>query len=174
MGALKTGGQGSVYKGKRIAGIAETSTPSTSGDVQINAQLNNAEKYLENGRVAEALPMYKNLANVEVPEAMYRYWNLALINSNENISCNEALDFITRAGNKDYVPAKRTLGFLYSFAADTIVLKQYGYERCNLTRNISGGAKLLMEAMLFGDSAAVRFLEELNLKISSRKYKTTQ
>jgi hypothetical protein len=60
MGALKTGGQGSVYKGKRIAGIAETSTPSsTSGDVQINAQLNNAEKYLENGRVAEALPMYK-------------------------------------------------------------------------------------------------------------------
>ncbi len=105
---------------------------------------------------------------------MYRYGNLALRNSNENISCNEALDFITKAGNKNYVPAKRTLGFLYSFAADTIVLKQYGYERCNLTRNISGGAKLLMEAMLLGDSMSGRFLEELNEKISSRKYKTAQ
>ncbi|MBC8047688.1 MAG: hypothetical protein H7Y00_12900, partial [Fimbriimonadaceae bacterium] len=69
-------------------------------------------------------------------------------------------------------PAKRTLGFLYSFAADTIVLKQHGYDRCDFTRDISGGAKLLMEAMLHGDSASGRFLEELNVKIRNKKYKT--
>ena len=155
------------------SGIAETSTPSTSSrNEQIDAQLNNAEEYLDNGRVAEALVIYKNLANIEVPEAMYRYGNLALLNDNKNISCNEALDFLTKASNKDYMPAKRTLGFLYSFAADATVLKQHGYDHCDFTRNISGGAKLLMDAMLHGDSASGRFLEELNEKIRNKKYPT--
>ncbi len=156
------------------AGLAETSTPlGASRDEQINAQLSNAEEYLDNGRIAEALAIYKNLANVEVPEAMYRYGNLALINNNENISCDEALEFLIKASNKDYIPAKRTLGFLHSFAADTTVLKQHGYNRCNFTRNIFGGAKLLMEATLYGDSMSGRFLEELNIKIRNKKYNQT-
>ncbi len=149
-----------------------TSTPLiTSRDEQINEQLQNAEEYLDNGRVDEALVIYRNLANVEVPEAMYRYGNLALINNNEDISCNQALDYLVKASNKDYMPAKRTLGFLYSFAGDTSILKQHGYDRCNFTRNISGGTRLLMEAMLYGDSMADRFLEELNEKIRNKKFK---
>ena len=61
-----------------------------------------------------------------------------------------------------YVPAKRTLGFLYAFADDDPTLLQNNYDRCNFIKNVTQGSKLLMEVMLTGDTTARRMLDDLN------------
>ena len=130
-------------------------------------QLKRAGELLINGRVEEARLIYKTLAEQDLPEAMYEYGNITLLNDNDKTNCNEALAYLDRAAVKGYAPAKRTTGFLYAFAGDSIVLDQKGYRNCGFTYNIPRGSKLLMEANLMGDSTAGVLLDELNLKFGT-------
>jgi len=131
-------------------------------------QLKKARSFLMNGRVEEARLIYKAMAIQEIPEAMYEYGNLTLLNENDKSNCLEAVEYLMRAASKGYVPAKRTLGFLYAFAGDSIALKQKGYQGCRFTYDIPRGSKLLMEATLKGDTAASILLDELNLKYGNQ------
>jgi len=128
----------------------------------IDAQLQQARSFLSNNQVKEALYIYDYLAQQEVPEAMYQWGNLALQRKNDAVSCNEGWSWVQKASDKGYIPAKRTLGFLYLFADNEQVLQINGYDMCQYERNVYKGAKLLTEAMLSGDSTAKRLLEELN------------
>ena len=131
-------------------------------------QLNKGRVFLMNGRVEEARLIYKSLAIQDIPEAMYEYGNLTLLNENDKSNCIEAVDYLRRAAARGYAPAKRTVGFLYAFAGDSITLKQKGYQGCSFTYDIPKGSKLLMEAALQGDTAAGVLLDELNLKYGTR------
>lgn len=137
-------------------------TPPADEDVSV--KLNEARVLMNSNAVKQALSIYGNLAQQEVPEAMYEYGNLALQNKNPNISCKDAFDLITKASNQGYTLAKTTLGFLYSFADDENTLRQNNYDRCNFVKNIQQGSKLLIEAMVEGDSTASRLLDELRAK----------
>ncbi len=129
----------------------------------ITQQLKNAGYFLSNGKTVEALIIYNSLAKEQVSEAMYVYGKLALQNLNNNITCTEAFNLLKKAADKNYVPAKRTLGFLYSYAEDKEMLQQNNYyEPCRFGKNLRKGAKLLMEATLAGDTAASRLLDEIN------------
>jgi len=130
----------------------------------INAQLQDARNFLANNEVREALYIYDYLTQQGVPEAMYQWGNLALQRKNDAISCNEGWGWIQRASDKGYVPAKRTLGFLYLFADSDEVLKINEYDKCQYERNVFKGSKLLAEAMLAGDTTAKRLLDELNMQ----------
>lgn len=132
---------------------------------EITAQLKEARQFLNSGNMQEALILYSLLAQREVPEAEYEYGNLALLGINKNMDCKQAFNLVLKAANKNYAPAKRTVGFLYSFANDTTALRTNNYfERCSFTENVSKGSKFLMEATLAGDAEATRLLEELNQK----------
>ncbi len=146
--------------------VTNTSKPTASvTNEEQNIQLNEAKQLLTNNRLPEALVAYRNLSQQQVPEAMYIYAKLALQNRNRHINCSQAFKLMTDAANTGYAPAKRTLGFLYSFADDDIALRtNYFYERCRFIKDVPTGSKLLMEATLQGDTAAVRFLDELNAK----------
>ncbi len=55
---------------------------------------------------------------------------------------------------------------MYSFADDDNTLKNnFFYERCRFIKDVPRGSKLLMEATLQGDTAAVRLLDILNAKV---------
>ena len=127
-------------------------------------QLRKAKGLLVDGRIEEARALYKSLALQEVPEAMYEYGNLTLLNNSDKDDCAEAIGYLRKAISRGNIPAKRTIGLLHSFAADTIALQQKGYQRCKLGFDIRRGSKLLMEASLQGDSAASALLDELNRK----------
>lgn len=130
---------------------------------EVETQLKYAAAYLKEGEYAPALVIYKNLVKKDVAEALYQYGNLALQNINQEISCTEALYYLEMAGKYDYPVAKTTLGFLYAFADQPEMLKQNGYEPCNIRKDITKGSKLLMEAMLQGDTTAGLLLDELNV-----------
>ena len=101
-------------------------------DPGIIGQLQNARQLLSNGKTVEALIIYNTLSRQQVPEAMYQYGKLALQNVNLNISCTEAFNLLKKAEATGYIPAKRTLGFLYSFADNKKVLQQNSfYQRCS-------------------------------------------
>ncbi len=137
----------------------------------ITGQLQNAKQFLNSGKTVEALIIYNTLSKQQVPEAMYQYGKLALQNINLNITCTEAFNLIKRAEEKGYIPAKRTIGFLYSFAEDKKILQQNNYyERCSFGKNLKKGAQFLMEATLSGDTTASRLLDELNTKQSITGY----
>lgn len=125
-------------------------------------QLKYAAAYVKEGNYEPALVIYRNLVKKQVPEAMYNYANLALQNLNKDISCAEALDYLQKAAGANYIAAKTTLGFIYAFADDPEILQQNGYEPCVFRKDITRGSKLLMEAMLMGDSTASQLLDELN------------
>jgi serine/threonine protein kinase len=127
----------------------------------INSELRQARDFLANNEISEALYIYSYLAEKGVPEAMYHYGHLALQNKNDNITCEEAMHFLNGASDKGYVPAKRTLGFLYLFAENKELLKMNEYERCEFERDVYKGSKLLMEAVAQGDSTARRLLDEV-------------
>jgi serine/threonine-protein kinase len=130
---------------------------------EIQRQLQNAKQFLTEGKLPEAFIILSSLSKQQIPEAMYYYGKLALQNKNANISCAEAFDLLKQSSDKGYTPAKRTLGFLYSFADNKIELSHAGYgERCLFSKNVSKGSVLLMEATLLGDTAASRFLDTLN------------
>jgi TPR repeat protein len=140
----------------------------------IETQLRYASAYLKQNNYEAALSIYRNLIKRQVPEAMYNYGNLALQNINKDISCNEALDWIDKAAKAEFVPAKTTLGFVYAFADDPEILRQNGYEACAFKKNITRGSKLLMEAMLQGDSTASLLLDELNTPAAAPADSTAQ
>jgi eukaryotic-like serine/threonine-protein kinase len=126
-------------------------------------QLANAKDLLNNNNLEGALAIYRPLSQQGVPEAMYQYGDLALKNKNTEIDCPTAMTLLKNASDKNYTPAKRTLGFLYLFAENKSVLQLNNYDRCTYDKDIYKGSKLLMEAVIQGDSTAKRILEELNL-----------
>ena len=131
--------------------------------IEINAQLQEARRLMEAHDTEAALNIYSHLLEQEVPEAMYEYGNLALKNQNPSIGCEEGMALVRKASDKGHTPAKTTLGFLYIFAENREVLEMNNYGGCQYEKNFLKGSRLLMEAMLKGDSTAGRLLNELNL-----------
>jgi serine/threonine-protein kinase len=70
-----------------------------------------------------------------------------------------ALEMVEKAANKNYVEAKRTLGFLYIFAESPQMLKVSNYGKCQYQKDVPEGTRLLMEAVLSGDTTARRILD---------------
>jgi serine/threonine-protein kinase len=129
----------------------------------ISVQLDNAKQLLRENRKDEALDVYQQLVEQNVPQAMFQYANLALQNKNSKINCSEAFDLLTKASDRDYLPAKTALGFLYSFANDDQLMKEHSYYmRCVFTKDVYRGAHLLMEAAIEGDSTAAYWLDKLD------------
>jgi eukaryotic-like serine/threonine-protein kinase len=127
---------------------------------EIKTQLAEARSFMNNNQYEQALNIYTALKDQEVPEAMYEYGNLALQNRNDLIGCGTAYDLVKKASDKGYTPAKRTLGFLFLFGENRSVLSASNYERCQYKRDVAKGSKLLMEAVLEGDSTANKWLQE--------------
>lgn len=131
----------------------------------ISLQLQDARMLMQGNELREALYIYNYLADQEIPEAMYHYGNLALQGLNPDIDCDEALGFIQKASDKNYTPAKRTLGFLYLFAENTDVLQINGYDHCKYEKDYEKGSRLLVQAVAKGDTTAKRLLDEINRKL---------
>jgi serine/threonine protein kinase len=141
---------------------SDTSKNLTAAEQQ---QLNNAKELLRENRKDEALDIYQQLSQQNIPQAMFQYANLALQGKNDRINCNDAFELLTKASDRNYLPAKTTLGFLYVFANDENTLKQLNYyTRCVFPSNVSKGAHLLMESTLQGDATAAQWLDKLNAK----------
>lgn len=130
----------------------------------ISIRLNEARLLLNTNKTADAVKIYKALADKGSDEASYQYANLALQNKHNGISCSAAFNQLVGLSNKGFTPAKRTVGFLYSFADDDPALLQNNYDRCNFVKDVARGSKLLMEAILTGDTAAQSYLDALNAK----------
>ncbi|MEO6719691.1 MAG: protein kinase [Ferruginibacter sp.] len=148
-------------KEKTLAKSNSDSLPETE---EQRFQLRKAKGLLTDGRIEEARSVYRSLALQEIPEAMYEYGNLTLLNNSDKDDCAEAMSYLKKASSRGHLAAKRTVGLLYSFAADTTSLQQKGYQRCRFNFDIRRGSKLLMEAALAGDSASGVLLDELNVK----------
>jgi serine/threonine protein kinase len=139
-------------------------TQARPAEEDIDSQLRNARTFLDNSQVKEAVYIYSYLASKDVPEAMYEYGNLALQNKTDEIDCKEALRLINTANERGYIPAKRTLGFLYVFAENAEVLKVSNYDRCQYEKDVIKGTQLLIQASALGDSTARHLLEDINSK----------
>ena len=124
---------------------------------------------MQGNEVQEALYIYNYLADQGVPEAMYHYGNLALQGLNNEVNCEQAFNFVKRASDKDFTPAKRTLGFLYLFAENEDVLQINGYDHCKYDKDYQKGSKLLVEAVADGDTTAKRLLDEINRKLTPQR-----
>ncbi|SFQ40962.1 protein kinase domain-containing protein [Parafilimonas terrae] len=128
-------------------------------------QLNNARDLLKANNKDAALDIYQQLSQQEIAQAMFQYANLALQGKNDRLDCNEAFEMLTKASDKNYLPAKTTLGFLYAFANDENTLKQLNYyARCVFPLNVSKGADLLMQSTVQGDVTAEQWLSKLDKK----------
>ena len=125
----------------------------------VGEQLEEARHLVRQNNTDGAVAIYKRLAAAEVPEAMFEYSNLALREKHISLDCDQALQLLKQASEKGYAPAKRTLGFLYLFAENEQVLQVSNYDRCPYEKNVARGSKLLMEAVLSGDTAAGKWLE---------------
>ena len=111
----------------------------------------------------EALTIYAQLSQQNIPQAMFQYANLALQNKNSNLDCAQAFNLLKMASDKDYLPAKTTLGFLYAFADNDNLMKEHNYfTRCSFVKNAYKGAALLTEATMEGDFTAAYWLDKLN------------
>jgi len=141
----------------------EPEVPARLTKIEINQQLQNAKRLLDNGQTAEALNIYNYLAEQDVAEAQFEYGNLALKNRNTEIDCDRANQLIQQASDNGYAPAKRTLGFLYLFGQNKEVMRLNNYTRCDHERNVIRGSRLLMEALAAGDSTAGEILEDANI-----------
>lgn len=143
--------------------------PEPNTEDQVAQRLEDARDLLNNGQTSGALGIYKELADQDVPEALYQYSNLALQNQNRALDCAQAFKMLKQASSKGVVPAKRTLGLLYSFADDNEILRKYNYyERCVFDKNAAEGSKLLIQAMVEGDNLAPELVETLNQKQRNR------
>jgi len=153
-------------------GTANNSKNITKGEVlntaqqqQVNTAMNKARDLLRENKKDDALDIYKALSDQDIAQGMFQYANLGLLGKNDRINCNDAFELLTRASNKNYLPAKTTLGFLYAFANDENTLRQLGYySRCVFPHNVSKGVHLLMESTLQGDATAAQWLDKLNGK----------
>ena len=126
-------------------------------------QLNNARDLLKANNKDAALDIYQQLSQQEIAQAMFQYANLALQGKNDRLDCNEAFEMLIKASDKNYLPAKTTLGFLYAFANDEATLKQLNYySRCVFPLNITKGADLLMQSTVQGDVTAEQWLSKLD------------
>ncbi|RYY40465.1 MAG: serine/threonine protein kinase [Chitinophagaceae bacterium] len=128
---------------------------------EIDRQLADARNKLDGGQLQEALFLYQFLAAKEVPEAQYEFGNLALQGKHSALDCGAALELVLKASDKGYVPAKRTMGFLYVFADNPDALRANNYERCSYERNVYKGTRLLIEAAAQGDEAAKKLADEI-------------
>lgn len=137
-------------------------------------QLADARILLANNEFKEALYIYSYLAGQEIPEAMYEYGNLGLQKKNGDIECQKALDLVKKASDRGYAPAKRTLGFLYLFADNKDILGINDYEQCTYERNVFKGSRLLMEAVLKGDTTAKKILDQLNVPSKNKSIPAEQ
>lgn len=135
----------------------------------VSLQLQDARMLMQGNEVQEALYIYNYLADQGVPEAMYHYGNLALQGLNDELNCEQAFQFVRKASDKDYTPAKRTLGFLYLFAENPDVLQINGYDHCKYDKDYQRGSQLLVEAVAEGDTMAKRLLDEINRKLSPQR-----
>lgn len=129
----------------------------------INLQLADARDLMESKDYHGAVYIYKFLVAQEITEAMYEYGNLGLQGRNDEIDCTKAYQLVTDAADKGYIPAKRTLGFLYFFADNQDVLQMNDYFNCKYQRNVYKGTRLLIEAFMAGDSTAKKLVDELEL-----------
>ncbi len=131
-------------------------------EVLYKKSLDEARNLLRNFQVNEALAIYKPLVDKEVPEAMYQYGNLALQDQNPEIDCATAISLVKKASDKDYSPAKTTLGYLYLFAENKEVLATTNYNRCTYEKDTRRGLQLLSEAAVKGDESAKKILDQFN------------
>jgi len=110
-----------------------TDTANTLSEAEqqvVNTRLQNARDLMRDNKEA-ALDIYEQLSQQNIPQAMFQYANFALQNKNTRINCNDAFELLEKASNRNYLPAKTTLGFLYAFANDENLLKQLNYySRC--------------------------------------------
>ena len=132
----------------------------------ISLQLQEARMLMQQNELPEALYIYNYLAELEVPEAMYHYGNLALQGLNSEITCEQGLQYMRKSSDKNYTPAKRTLGFLYLFAENGDVLEINGYNHCQYEKDYQKGSRLLVQAVAEGDTTAKRLLDEINRKLT--------
>ncbi|MGZ5135089.1 MAG: protein kinase domain-containing protein [Flavitalea sp.] len=132
----------------------------------ISLQLQEARMLMQQNELPEALYIYNYLAELEVPEAMYHYGNLALQGLNSEITCEQGLQYLRKSSDKNYTPAKRTLGFLYLFAENGDVLEINGYNHCKYEKDYQKGSRLLIQAVAEGDTTAKRLLDEINRKLT--------
>ena len=139
----------------------------------INNQLLLARESLLANDPDKAVTIYESLAKKDVPEALFELGNLSLQNATDRITCDEAINYLERARNKNVTEAKTVLGLIYAFADDPEALQKHGYKRCLYTADRTKGSNLLMEAMLQGDAKAGVLLEELNMKNQASAAKDT-
>ncbi|RYY89673.1 MAG: serine/threonine protein kinase [Chitinophagaceae bacterium] len=135
--------------------------PPALSQAEIDRQLADARSKLEGGQLQEALFLYQFLSAKEVPEAQFEFGNLALQGKHSALDCGAALELVLKASDKGYVPAKRTMGFLYVFADNPEALRANNYERCSYERNVFKGTRLLIEAAAQGDEAAKKLADEI-------------
>ena len=143
--------------------VPEPAVPARLTKIEINQQLQSARRLMDNGQTAEALNIYNYLAEQDVAEAQFEYGNLALKDRNREIDCERASELIQQASDNGYLPAKRTLGFLYLFGQNKEVMRLNNYTRCTHERNVIKGSRLLMEALAAGDSTSGDILEDANI-----------
>lgn len=160
--AIELNSTSSVGNITPIRRITDTANTLTADEQQ---QLNNARDLLRENKKDDALDIYQQLSQQNIAQAMFQYANLALQNKNDRIDCNDAFALLTSASDKNYLPAKTTLGFLYAFATDDAMMKELNYySRCVFPSDVSKGAHLLMESTLQGDVTAAQWLDKLNTK----------
>lgn len=151
----------------KLAGFSQNNTTADTAlslTAEQQQQLNNARDLLRENKKDDALDIYQRLSQQNIPQAMFQYANLALQGKNDRLNCNDAFELLTKSSDKNYLPAKTTLGFLYAFANDEATLKQLNYySRCVFPLNLSKGAHLLMESTLQGDATAAQWLDKLNV-----------
>ena len=146
--------------------INENKSEAKLNPADISLQLQDARALMQSNELREALYIYNYLAEQEVPEAMYHYGNLALQGLNLDITCEEGLQYIRKASDKNFTAAKRTLGFLYLFAENNDILQINGYNHCQYEKDYQKGSRLLIQAVAEGDTTAKRLLDEINRKLS--------
>lgn len=130
--------------------------------IEINQQLQQARAFLAQRNTVEALAIYQRLSEQDVPEAMYEYGNRALRGEHDALDCDAAFALVQKASEREYTPAKRTLGFLYLFGHNREILRIRKYDRCTYDRDIIKGTRLLMQAVSEGDSTANEILTDFN------------
>jgi serine/threonine-protein kinase len=134
---------------------------------EIKIKLADANELKDRNEMEEAALIYKELAEQDVVEAMFEYGKMGLQKKTSSLDCAKAYNLVKKSSDKGFAPAKRTLGFLYFFADNPEVLRINKYDNCKYERNVFAGSKLLLEAVLAGDSTAKSLVEELEIDIDS-------
>ncbi len=158
-----TNSRGQVTKGwlKRddLMPAAEWDAQKQAAQAALPQRLQQARDYIANDRVTDAVAILAPLAADENREAQFEMSNLALQGKWNEMSCDEATQMLKKASAQAFAPARRTLGLLYVFAESPRVMAITNYDRCPHEKNIVRGSKLLLQAMLAGDSAAGKWLQ---------------